>query len=153
MGVYSARLVPLVAEAMALLGAQHAMVVHGDQQSASGQSGIDELAISGPSDIAEVSCHPIGTAVVESSITPEQFGLGRAPLETLAGGDAAENAAILSAVFAGELGPRRDVVLLNAAAVLVVAALADNLWEGIARAVDAIDSGAVAKLVEALRRC
>jgi anthranilate phosphoribosyltransferase len=145
MGVYSARLVPRVAEAMALLGAQHAMVVHGDQQ-------LDELAISGASDIAEVVCHPIGTVVVESSITPEQFGLQRAPLDSLAGGDAAENAAILSSIFAGELGPRRDVVMLNAAAVLVVAALAKDIGEGVALAAKAIDSGAVTSLVEALRK-
>jgi anthranilate phosphoribosyltransferase len=144
MGVYSAGLVPVVGEAMALLGAQHAMVVHGDHH-------LDELAISGPSEIAKVTSHPIGTVVEESSITPEQFGLERAPLESLAGGDAAANAAILSAVFAGELGPRRDVVLLNAAAVLVVAALAKDIGEGLAVAEKAIDSGAVTKLVEALR--
>jgi anthranilate phosphoribosyltransferase len=145
MGVYSERLVPLVAEAMALLGAQHAMVVHGDNC-------LDELAISGPSDVAEIICHPVGTVVVGSQITPGQFGLARAPLESLTGGDAAVNAAILTAVFAGELGPRRDVVLLNAAAVLVVAALAKDISEGVALAAKAIDSGAVTQLVVALRK-
>jgi len=149
MGVYSARLVPVVAEALALLGTQHAMVVHGD---ADGEGGQDELALSGPSAIAEVRFHPIGTAVVESSIAPEQFGLPRAPLSALAGGDAKTNAAILTSIFAGETGPRRDIVLLNAAAVLVVAALATDIAEGIALAAQAIDSRAVARLVEQLRR-
>ena len=143
MGVYSARLVPVVAEALALLGTQHAMVVHGDGQ--------DELALSGPSEIAEVRFHPLGTAVVETRITPEQFGLQRAPLAALAGGDAVANAAILTSIFAGEAGPRRDIVLLNAAAVLVVAALARDLAEGIALAAHAIDSRAAARLVERLR--
>jgi len=150
MGVYSARLVPVVAEALALLGAEHAMVVHGDG-SASGKTGQDELALSGPSEIADVRFHPIGTAVVESRITPEQFGLERAPLAALAGGDAIANAAILTSIFAGETGPRRDVVLLNAAAVLVVAALAKDIGEGIALAAHAIDSRAAARLVEQLR--
>jgi anthranilate phosphoribosyltransferase len=148
MGVYSARLVPVVAEALALLGTQHAMVVHGD---GNGNSGQDELALSGPSEIAEVRFHTIGTVVLESTLTPEQFGLQRAPLSALAGGDATTNASILSAIFAGETGPRRDIVLLNAAAVLVVAALAADIAEGIALAAHAIDSRAVARLVEQLR--
>jgi anthranilate phosphoribosyltransferase len=144
MGVYSARLVPLVAEAMALLGAEHAIVVHGDH-------GLDELAVSGPSDIAEVTCHPIGTAVVESSITPEQFGLSRAPIEALTGGDALTNASILTSIFSGEAGPHRDVVLLNAAAVLVTAGLAGDVAAGVTLASAAVDSGAVARLVASLR--
>jgi anthranilate phosphoribosyltransferase len=142
MGVYSARLVPLVAEAMTLLGTQHAMVVHGDH-------GLDELALSGPSEVAEVRD---GT-VRQYAITPEDFGLERAPLEALAGGDAAVNAAILSAIFAGEPGPRRDVVLLNAAAVLATAGIVKDIHEGIAVAAKAVDSGAVTKLVDALRSC
>jgi len=151
MGVYSARLVPLVAEAMTLLGTQHAMVVHGDG-SALGQGGQDEMALSGPSEIAEVLCDDAGVHIVQSSVSPEQFGLQRAPLSALAGGDAVVNAAILTSIFAGETGPRRDVVLLNAAAVLVVAALATHIAEGIALAGHAIDSRAAARLVEQLRR-
>jgi anthranilate phosphoribosyltransferase len=142
MGVYSARLVPLVAEAMVLLGVDHAMVVHGD-------GNLDEIALSGPTQVAEVR----GGTVREYLVAPEECGLERAPMETLTGGDAAMNAAILRAIFAGEPGPRRDVVVLNAAAVLVTAGLAKEIGEGVALAAAAIDSGAVTRLVEALRKC
>jgi anthranilate phosphoribosyltransferase len=139
MGVYQARLVPLVAEAMMMLGARHAMIVHGDK-------GLDEIALSGPSEIAEVR----DGRVEQYVITPEQFGLERAPLEALTGGDAALNAEILTAIFAGQTGPRRDVVLLNAAAVLVTAGRGDHIAAGIRMAAQAIDSGAVMRLVQAL---
>jgi anthranilate phosphoribosyltransferase len=145
MGVYSARLVPLVAEAMTMLGVQLALVVHGDQ-------GLDEIALSGPSEIAEVRCDEFGFHMAQSSILPEQFGLRRAPLAALAGGDAVANAAILTAIFAGEIGPRRDVVLLNAAAVLVTAGLALQMQEGVELAAKAIDSSAVTRLVSKLAR-
>jgi anthranilate phosphoribosyltransferase len=139
MGVYQSRLVPLVAEAMKMLGVQHAFVVHGDQ-------GLDEIALSGPSEAAEV-CEK---QVRLHRIAPEDFGLQRAPQEALTGGDTAMNAAILRAVFAGEHGPRRDVVLLNAAAVLVTAGLAKEMREGVDIAARAIDSGTVANLVKQL---
>jgi anthranilate phosphoribosyltransferase len=140
MGVYNGRLVPLVAEAMTMLGAHHAMVVHGDH-------GLDEIALSGPTEVAEVR----NGGVTQYTIAPGDFGLETAPLEALTGGDAATNAAILTAIFAGERGPRRDVVLLNAAAVLVTAGLATDLRSGIALAANAIDSGAATRLVHALR--
>ena len=79
--------------------------------------GLDELSISGPTQLAEV----YGNAVSFDTLTPEQVGLTTAPIESLRGGDAAANAGILRAIFAGEPGPRRDVVLLNAAAVLITA--------------------------------
>jgi anthranilate phosphoribosyltransferase len=141
MGVYQARLVPLAAEAMTLLGTHHAMVVHGD-------GGLDELALSGPSEVAEVR----DGRVTQYRVTPEDFGLDRAPLSALAGGDAAANAAILTRIFAGEPGPPRDIVLLNTAAVLVTAGLAKTIRDGVARAAAAIDSAAVKRLVEELRR-
>ncbi len=141
MGVYARRLVPLVAEAMTRLGTTHAMVVHGD-------GGLDELAMSGPSDVAEVR----EAAVTELVVTPEQMGFGRAGLAALAGGDAAANAEILRKIFAGERGPRREMVLLNAAAVLAVAGVSAKLPEAALRAADAIDSGAVGRLVKALQR-
>ena len=140
MGVYSARLVPVVAEAMTMLGIRHAFVVHGD-------GGLDELALSGPSHIAEVR----DSVVREYMVHPEQFGFRLAPLAALEGGDAGVNAGILRAVFAGEVGPRRDVVLLNAAAVLVAAGLAETILSGVALAARAVDSGAVAELVERLK--
>lgn len=150
MGVYSAHAVPLVAEAMALLNTRHAFVVHGrtepDAQGA--VRGLDEISISGPTDIAEVR----NGVVTLSTFTPEEAGLTRAPMESLAGGDAPTNARILTAIFAGEPGPRRDIVLLNAAAVLVAADLAPDIPMGVALAARTIDSGAVTELVAAISR-
>jgi anthranilate phosphoribosyltransferase len=140
MGVYSPHMVPIVAEAMALLGTRHAFVVHG---SASYEKGLDEISISGPSQLAEVRT---GTVTI-TTITPEDLGLQRSPIDSLRGGDAKANAAILTAIFSGERGPRRDIVLLNAAAVLVAADLALDLPNGIALAAKTIDSGAVTKLI------
>jgi anthranilate phosphoribosyltransferase len=147
MGVYQSRLVPLVANAMILLDIQHAMVVHGDGGSASGSMGIDELALSGPSEIAELR----NGTITQYTITPEEFGLARAPLSELAGGNASDNALILKAIFSGKSGPHRDVVLLNAAAVLVVGGLANTLRDGINLAATTIDSGAVTQLVNSLQ--
>jgi anthranilate phosphoribosyltransferase len=154
MGVYAARLVPIVAEAMRLLGVRHAFVVHGS----AGSQGMDEISISGPSQLAQVRAQGPDGEVVFFQLTPEQVGLRSAPIESLRGGDAAANAAILRAIFAGEPGPRRDVVLLNAAAVLIAAgavpaATRDPLAAfraAIALAAGAIDSGAVTALVAAL---
>lgn len=141
MGVYASRLVPLVAEAMTLLGTTHAMVVHGD-------SGQDELALSGPSEVATVR----DGAVTQRLLALDTLHLHPAPVAALAGGDAEQNANILRSIFAGEVGPRRDIVLLNAAAVLVVASLASDLPHGIALAARAIDTGAVTQLVDRLQR-
>jgi anthranilate phosphoribosyltransferase len=153
-GVYAPHLVSKVAEAMTLLNTRHAFVVHGetgngvsgDRGSATSNGGIDEFSISGPSHFAEVH----NGIVTLGTLTPEDVGLQRAPIETLQGGDAPTNAQILTAIFAGEPGPRRDIVLLNAAAVLVTADLAPNLITGIALAAKTIDSGAVTELVNQL---
>jgi anthranilate phosphoribosyltransferase len=152
MGVYAAHLVPIVAEAMRLLGVRHAFVVHGS--AGPNARGLDELSISGPTQLAEV----YGDAVSFDTLTPEQVGLRTAPIESLRGGDAATNAGILRAIFAGEPGPRRDVVLLNAAAVLITAgavpASPKLRHEAFRAAIDlaarTIDSGAVTELVTAL---
>jgi anthranilate phosphoribosyltransferase len=156
MGVYEARLVPIVAEAMVLLGVRHAFVVHGAGAEDAGSArpspspGIDELSVSGPTHVAEVRA----VAVAFCQLTPEDAGLESAPHEALRGGDAATNAQILRAIFAGEPGPRRDVVLLNAAAVLIAAGLVveprQAFRSGIELAAQAIDSGAVTALVAAL---
>lgn len=148
MGVYAAHLVPIVAEAMALLDTRHAFVVHGTAENADGtHTGLDEISISGPSEIAEIR----NGAVILGTLIPEDVGLERAPIEALRGGNAETNAAILEAIFAGERSPRRDIVLLNAAAVLVASDLVSNLKEGVAAAARAIDSGAVTSLLESLR--
>jgi anthranilate phosphoribosyltransferase len=140
-GVYSAQVVPLVAEALAADGhMEHVLVVHGE-------GGLDELSLSGESLVAEVRTDVVTTFVV----TPEDAGLQRSN-DALAGGDAAENAAILRSIFAGERGPRRDIVLLNAAAVLLVAGMANELKDGVAKASAAIDGGAVTALAAQLAR-
>ena len=108
MGVFSAHLVPIVADAMRLLGTRHAFVVHGalsHRRKSRQASGIDELSISGPSQIAEVRGD-------DGHLLPPHAGTGwphSAPIESLRGGDAAANAAILRAIFSGERGPRRDL--------------------------------------------
>lgn len=140
LGVYSPQAVSLVAEALAFSGhMEHALVVHGT-------GGLDELSLSGDSIVAEVK----GTEMRRFTVTPEDAGLKRSQ-DALLGGDADENAAILRAIFHGEQGPRRDVVVLNAAAVLMVSGHAKDLREGAAVAAGAIRSGAVTALVERLR--
>jgi anthranilate phosphoribosyltransferase len=139
MGVYSARLVPLVAEAMAMLGVRHALVVHGDDS-------LDELSLSGPSQVAEVRGNVVGL----KTIRPEDVDLDPAPRSALQGGDAMANAQILMSIFLGERGPKRDVVVLNAAAVLLTSGLAPDLRAGAELAGQAIDQGKVTALVNAL---
>jgi len=141
MGVYSAHLVPLVGEALAMLGTDHAFVVHGSD-------GLDELTITGASSVAEVR----GSSIALRQISPGDVGLEPAPITALRGGDAAENAGILRSIFAGEQGPRRDVVLLNAAAVLVAAGVAKDLQDGVQRAAAAIDAGRATGVLAKLQR-
>jgi anthranilate phosphoribosyltransferase len=138
-GVYSIDLVEKVAEALSILGLRRAFIVHG-------LDGLDEITISGATRVAEVR---EGT-VHAYEITPEELGLERASLENLSGGDAAENAAIIREVLSGKRSPRRDVVLLNAAAALVASGRAGNLSEAMPVAAEAIDSGAALKKLEAL---
>ena len=148
MGVYSAHLVPLVAETMRLLQVSHAFVVHGFAD-AIRSAGMDELSISGPSQFAEIADGFVRLA----ELTPEMVGLASAPIHALRGGNAAENAEILRSIFAGETGPRRDVVLLNSAAVLLAAGIFPPMnWveafrAAIGLAARTIDSGAVARLI------
>ena len=129
-GVYSADLVEKLAEALSELGLRRALVVHG-------RDGLDEITISGPTKIAEVR----DGNVRSYEITPEEFGLQRAPLAEIAGGDAQQNSAIIRAVLEGERSPRRDVVVLNAAAALVAAGHADRIGEAVPLAAYAIDCG------------
>src|SRR5271168_2363903 len=104
MGVYAPHLVPKVAEAMTLLNTRHAFVVHGDTD----HGGMDEFSISGPSHFAEVH----NGVVTTGPLPPDDVGLPRAPIDSLQGGNAQTNASILSAIFSGEPGPCRDIVLL-----------------------------------------
>jgi anthranilate phosphoribosyltransferase len=129
-GVYSADLVEKLAEALSELGVRRVLVVHG-------RDGLDEITISGASKIAEVR----NSQVRVYEVTPEDFGLKRAPLAEIAGGDATQNAAVIRAILGGERSPRRDVVLLNAAAALVAAGHADHIGEAVPLAAYALDSG------------
>jgi anthranilate phosphoribosyltransferase len=138
-GVYSIDLVEKLAEALSMLGLHRALVVHG-------LDGLDEITITGPTRIAEARDGSVRTYEVD----PEEFGMKRATLPDIAGGDAAENAAIVREVLSGKKSPCRDVVLLNSAAALVAAGRADHLSDAIPAAEKSIDSGASASRLEAL---
>lgn len=138
-GVYSADLVEKLAEALSMLGLRRALVVHGSD-------GLDEITITGPTRIAEVR----EGQVRSYEVTPEEFGLQRATLDEISGGDATRNAMLIREVLSGTKSPRRDVVLLNAAAALVAAGQADHLRDALPLAVTAIDSGAGDRKLAAL---
>jgi anthranilate phosphoribosyltransferase len=131
LGVFAADVVELVARALAELGAERAFVAHG-------AGGLDEISLAGETIVAEVR----GGRVQRYTVTPEEFGVARAPAEALRGGDAAENAARIQKIFGGERGPARDVVVANAAAALVAAGVAEDFRQGARVAAAAIDSGA-----------
>src|SRR5450432_2635031 len=138
-GVYSADLVDKLAEALSMLGLRRALVVHGSD-------GLDEITITGPTRIAEVR----EGQVHSYEVTPEEFGLQRATLDEISGGDAGHNATLIREVLGGKKSARRDVVLLNAAAALVAAGRADHLRDAVPLAANAIDSGAAGGTLEAL---
>ena len=138
-GVYSAELALTYAEALAELGARRAFVVHGD-------GGLDELSPFGPNLVVEV----VDGDVREWELDPRDLGIEPTDPDALRGGSAAENAATIRAVLAGEPGGRRDAVLLNAAGAIVAAGLADHLADGLGLGAEAIDSGAAASRLEAL---
>jgi anthranilate phosphoribosyltransferase len=138
-GVYSLDLVEKLAEALSMLGLHRALVVHG-------LDGLDEITITGPTRIAEVREGTVKTY----EVTPEEFGMPRATLDDISGGDAAANAALIREILQGTKSPRRDVVLLNSAAALVAAGKADHLRDALPLAVQSIDSGAAARKLDAL---
>jgi anthranilate phosphoribosyltransferase len=138
-GVYSADLVEKLAEALSMLGLRRALVVHGSD-------GLDEITITASTRIAEVR----DGQVRSYEVTPEEFGLQRATLDEISGGDAARNAMLIREVLAGKKSARRDIVLLNAAAALVAAGRADHLRDAVPLAAKAIDSGAALARLQAL---
>jgi anthranilate phosphoribosyltransferase len=140
-GVASPESMDLVGRALLGLQAARAFVVHS-------HDGLDEISLSGPTRVLEVR----DGDVHRSQISPEDFGIARAPNEALRGGDAPTNARIVEEILSGvEKGPKRDVVVLNAAAGLTAAGVAPSIPEGIAVATASIDSGAAAKKLKALR--
>jgi anthranilate phosphoribosyltransferase len=138
-GVYSLDLVEKLAEALSMLGLHRALVVHG-------LDGLDEITITGRTRIAEARDGTVRSYEVE----PEEFGLARATLQDIAGGDATENAAIIRAILSGEKSPRRDVVLLNSSAALVAAGRADHILQAVPLAAQSIDSGAAGEKLQRL---
>lgn len=138
-GVYSAELVDKLAEALSILGLRRALVVHGDD-------GLDEITITGPTRIAEVRMGSVRTY----EVTPEEFGMARASLKEISGGDAQQNANIIRDILEGNKSPCRDVVLLNAAAALVAAERADSIAAALPLAIKALDTGAAQAKLAAL---
>jgi len=141
MGVYAADLTGLLARALGNLGAERAFVVHG-------MDGLDEITITDRTKVSELRS---GT-VNDYFIHPSDLDLPAGRREDLRGGDAKENAAITIEVLQGKAGPRRDIVLLNAAAGLTAAGKAEDLRDGIRLAGESIDSGAAMQKLEELKR-
>lgn len=135
-GVASPGLVSLYRDAMALLGTDAALVV-------SGEEGLDELSIAGPSRLAAINIANIG-----DSVTPEEAGLTSRPIEELRGGDAAFNAAALRRLLLGEEGAYRDAVLLNSAGALIVAGEAADWRDGVEEAAEILDRGLAKALLD-----
>src|SRR5919106_1946676 len=130
-GVYSATLTEPLARVLAELGTLRAFVVHG-------ADGLDEISNTGESRLSEVR-----EGLVRSyTVRPEDFGMSRASIKDLQGGDREQNAQIIRGLLEGEPGPRRDIVLMNAAAALVAGGKARDLKEGVALAGQSIDGGA-----------
>jgi len=139
-GVFSADVIDLVAATLAELGVHRAFVAHG-------AGGLDEISLSGETLVAEVRD---GT-IKRYTIAPEDFGIERAALDSIRGGSPVENAAILKSVFAGETGPQRDIVVINAAAALVATGLAESFRHGAQLAAKAVSSGAAEEKLRELQ--
>jgi anthranilate phosphoribosyltransferase len=136
-GVAVAGLGETLAHVLALLGAEHAVVVHG-------QDGLDEISVCAPTQIHEVQAGTVRSYVIE----PEQFGIQRWATDAARGGTVDANVRLSRVVLDGERGPSRDLILLNAGAALYVAGLADSIAAGIAKAADELDSGRVRDKVD-----
>jgi anthranilate phosphoribosyltransferase len=146
LGVFSAEVLDVVAETLLELGTEHAFVVHGAGK-------LDEISLAGPTLVAEVRA---GT-IKKYEVTPETFGKGPAPLSAIRGGLPADNAAMIVQLLGGaggeaELRARRDIVVMNAAAALVAAGVAENFRDGAALAEQAIRNGHGAKKLEDLQK-
>jgi anthranilate phosphoribosyltransferase len=136
LGVSDRRYQETIAEALAGLGCERALVV-------SSEDGVDELGVSAPTRVIEVE----GDRTEEWFAEPEDFGLTRASLAEVAGGAPEDNAAVTRAVLAGDRGPARDLALINAGAAIFVAGATDELGAGVERAAEAIDSGAASEVL------
>ena len=138
-GVYSAALTETLASVLGTLGSERAFVVHGSD-------GLDEMTLTGPTKVSELKNGSVSTY----DVSPGDFGLAQAPADALKGGDADYNAEITRSILNGEEGPRRDIVLLNAAAAIVAGDKARDLNEGVQVAAEVIDSGKALEKLEGL---
>lgn len=141
LGVFSDRLTEPLCRVLGNLGAQDAMVVHGED-------GLDEITISDGTRVSRL----VGGRVENYMISPEDFGLERADVKALAGGDKEENARITMSILKGDRGPKRDVILMNAAAAIVVAGRTDSFREAKEIVAEAIDSGRALNKLQEVRR-
>ena len=139
LGVADDSLVEKLALVLQGLGCRHVLVVHGED-------GLDEITVTGKTRVCELQ----GGSIKSYVISPEDFGLPRANLDSLKGGTASENATLLRRVLAGAPGPQRDVVLMNAAAVLLAGDRVKTLKQGVALAKEVIDSGHATEKLEQL---
>jgi anthranilate phosphoribosyltransferase len=139
LGVYDRARTEMMAEAVAIVGTRRALVV-------AAWDGLDEISTTGLTQLSETD----GTIVNTRHITPEEFGVARALIDALRGGDPAVNANILRRVLHGEAGHYRDLVLVNAAAALSAAGKASSFLEGVEKAAEAIDSGKARQTLAAL---
>ena len=139
LGVAEGSLTMKMAQVLELLGCHHALVVHGED-------GLDEITPGGRTTVCELK----GGAINSYSLAPEDLGFQRATRESLKGGSAQDNADLLRRVLEGEKGPRRDIVLMNAAAAIMAGDRAENLEQGIRIAAEAIDSRKALEKLEGL---
>ncbi len=139
LGVFSEDVIDPVAATLAELGVERAFVVHG-------AGGLDEISLAGETMVAEVR----DGAIRRFTVTPDEFGMARARLESIRGGTAPENAALIRRTLEGQPGPARDVVVVNAAAALVAAGIAANFREGAGLASFVIASGAASEKLASL---
>jgi anthranilate phosphoribosyltransferase len=144
-GVSDAAYLETIAGALARLGAEHALVVSSDD-------GLDELSISAPTAVVEVRAGPPGTTTDTEtrrySVSPEDFGLDRAPLDDVRGGTPGSNAETARRILAGERGAIRDIAVLNAGAAIYAGGAADTLADGVRAAEAAIDTGAAGQALD-----
>jgi anthranilate phosphoribosyltransferase len=140
LGVFNSDLIDLVASTLADLGVEHAFVLHG-------AGGLDEISLAGETEIAEVR----NGNLRRFTVTPEDFGLKRAPLEAIRGGDAKENAALVTQIFQGQPGAPTDIVIANAAAALVVTGHARDFRSAAELATQAIQSEAATNKLHQLK--
>jgi anthranilate phosphoribosyltransferase len=139
LGVFDKKWVVPMAEVLQKLGSQHVLVVHAED-------GLDEISIGAETHVAELKNNEIHSYIIK----PEDFGMSRSDVKSLSVKNANDSLDIIKAVFNGETGPARDIVVLNAGAAIYAADITDSLEQGVELAAEAIDSGAASQKLNAL---